>query len=246
MTGSKTASLSRRTVVTASGVAGLGLVATATANASPGVTKLPEQAGSVLDVSNPVEILHMRARLLGNVDPTGRRIDRFEGVVMGITPVGDAVSLVGLRGQIETRFMPTKDSKVWQRTRTITGAYYENTTGEPLMRLPNPFTGESVAVPDLRAKVDDFVDGTQAPDWRQEPSQLVMEDTETFNHFGAPMVSMTVRVAKLKDLGDASLSSIPTLGTWTLSGAWPDWLRMNNMPGQCVIRCSFSGDQAVF
>jgi hypothetical protein len=244
MKGPKTTPLSRRTVVTASGVAGLALVTPATTNANAGATELSEQVSSLLDVSDPVETLHMRARLLGNLDPNGRRIDRFEGVVMGITPAGDAVTLVGLCGQIETRFVPTKYNNVWQRTRTITGAYNENTTGELLTRFLNPFTGESVAVPDLWAEADDFVDGTQAPDWRQEQSQLVMEDTETFNHFGAPMVSMTVRVAHLKDLGDASLSAVPTLGTWTLSGPWPDWLQMDNMPGQCVIRCSFSGDQA--
>ena len=239
MTTPKATQLSRRNAMAASGVAGLGVAglgAAASAN-----------AGVALDLTNPSDELLARARLLGNADLSARRYDWFDGVVTGVAPDGHTVPFAALRGSMETRLVPLSDREGWQRTRIITGTYFDLKAETPLEKFLNPFTGEHVDVPALQLDVSDVLDRDHATVWRQEGDQIIMEESEAFDGFdpfdplGAGMTAMTTRVAAVRDVQDLTLTAVPDLGTWTLIGGWPHWLRMDQTPGHCLIQCKRGG-----
>ena len=242
MTTTNATQISRRNVMTSGGVAGFGIAGlgiAATANAR--TASIPALAGSVLDLTKPSDALFARVRLLGNVDQSARRFDWFDGVVTGIAPDGHAVPFAALRGHIETRLAPLTDHEGWQRNRKIAGTYYDLATEVPLKEFLNPFTGDRIDVPPFRVEASDVVDGEQAPVWWQEGDQIIMEDSEAFDYLGAGAVAFTSRVASLRDLHDLTLTAVPELGTWTITGGWPDWLQMDRTPGHCLIQCKRGG-----
>lgn len=230
--------ISRRRWVVAAGLAGLG-AATTPADANNAVRS--ELSGPYVDVTTPRGALVTRARLTGNLDPSGRRFDWFDGRVMAVGIAGSVTPLMSVRGHIETR-LDAAGAESWRMRRSLFATYYDAASLKPLSEFHNPLTGARVKVSHIDgAAAESVLDATAVGQWRQTGANFELQHSVEADFGALTGLSVTTHTGSLADLQNAALTTLPDSGSWTLVTAWLPWLKMGSTPGHCVFQCTRGG-----
>jgi hypothetical protein len=233
----------RRNIFTALGVTSLGAVGAiwSPKKAHSRVANL-SLSGPYLNVGTEAGALLARARVSGNIDPSKRRFDFFDGQVMAVAPNGNVMPFAGVRGWIETELQ--RDDRGWLRSRRIFGTYYEQSTGHSLAELHNPFTGEVVTVEHMSGATSvDRLAATQAGHWSMGGENFDFQDSAPIclrsdeSHEGATAYCVTSHSGALADLQNPELTTVKDRGAMTIVADWLPWLKMGRVPGNCLFQC---------
>lgn len=237
----------RRKIFAALGMTGLGAVGAAWSpkNAHSQVENL-SLSGPYLDVGTAAGALLARARVSGNIDPSKRRFDFFDGQVMAVAPNGNVVPFAGIRGWIETDLQ--QDDRGWRRRRSIFGTYYDRTTGMSLVEFHNPFNGDMVTVEHLSGTAtEDWLDVAQSGHWSkngdnfdfQDSAQICLQSDGSLEGPGAYCV--TSHSGAIADLQNQELTTVKDRGVLMIVAGWLPWLKMGRAPGHCLFQCERVG-----
>lgn len=222
--------ISRRRWVVAAGLAGLGAAATQARAADRKATL----SGPYLDVTAPEGARRGQARLAGNFAPKGRRYDWFDGQVIAVAANGSVTPLFKVRGHIETHFSDT-----FSLHRRLFATYYDAKSGQTLAEFRNPLTGALVKVAHINGATSESQ--LAAGQWRQAGANFEVQHSEAVDFGAVSGLSVTTHTGTLADLQDATLTTVPDSGSWTLITAWLPWLQMGNTAGHCVFQCTRTG-----
>lgn len=241
------ARFTRRKMVAALGMTGLG-AAGAIASSEKAQARAADLSlsGPYLDVGTQSGDLLARARLCGNVAPSKKRFDYFDGQVMGVAPNGNVMPFAGIRGWIETELH--REGKGWSRYRRVFGTYYDPLSRRPLAELHNPFNGDSVTVEHLSGVLTvDRLEMKPAGRWGQsggnfdfqDSAQICLQSDEATE--GLTAFCLTSHTGEIADLQNPQLTTVPDRGTLTLVTGWLPWMKMGRVPGQCLFQCQRVG-----
>lgn len=244
-------SLSRRKMISAGSLAGLGAVTVAMSSAMGDAPVRAGLSGPYLDVRTSRGALMAQARICANLDPAKQRFDWFEGQMMAVAPNGNVTPLTDIRGFIESAIEGADDG--WSLRRRLVCTYYDRKTGRRLDEFYNPITGTVVAVSHIEGAVArDRLEPTLAMNWRECGMNFDFQDSAQIAfHSDIPMrclagLSITSHSGLLADLQDPALTTVSDQGTWTLITGWLPWLEMSRRAsGHCVFQCRRAGGPAL-
>ena len=232
----KTDILTRRNLVVAAGVAGLGAAAESAA-ANPPRAAL---SGPYVDVNTPQGSLLAHARLSGNIDPSQKRFDWFDGQVMAVAGNGNVTPLISVRGHIETGMAATGNA--WRLQRRLFATYYDSASGKALSDFHNPLTGARVKVSHVTgAHSESVLEEGASLHWRQDGANFYLSHAAQIDFAPLTGLSTTTHLGAIADLQDAARTTVRDIGSWTLVTAWLPWLKMGQTAGHCVLQCRRGG-----
>lgn len=244
----------RRNMFVALGMTGLGAAGAigSSAKAGTGAPNL-SLSGPYLDVGAQSGDLLARARLFGNVDPSKKRFDCFEGQVMAVAPNGNVMPFAGIRGWIETDLR--RDEHGWRRYRRVFGTYHD-ASGKPLVELHNPFNGDRVSVQHLSGALSvDSIEANPVGRWGtsganfdfQDSAQICLQSNDSTDGSSEDSIDelagfcITSHTGAIADLQNPKLTTVPDRGTLTMVTDWLPWLKMGRAPGHCLFQCQRVG-----
>ncbi len=244
-------SISRRKMISAGSLAGMGVISSAMSPATGHTLPPFSLSGPHIDVRTPHGALLGRARLCGNLDSTKPRFDWFDGQMMGVAPNGNVTPLAAVRGFISSEIHD--EEGMWSRHRRLVCAYYDLHTGRRLEDFYNPFTGSVVKVGHINGAVSrDQLALSSATNWQACGENFEFHDSAQVSFLSdEPMqcltgLSITSHSGAIADLQDPALTTISDQGTWTLITDWLPWLEMGGRTsGHCVFQCRRGGGPAL-
>lgn len=247
----KPLSISRRKVISAGSLAGMGVIGAAMSPARGETLPHVSLSGPHIDVRTPRGALLAQARICGNLDPTKPRFDWFDGQMMGVAPNGNVTPLAAVRGFIRSEIHDEEGK--WSRHRRLVCAYYDLHMGKRLEDLYNPFTGSVVKVGHIDGAVSrDELELHSAANWQACGENFEFHDSEQVSFLSDEPIqcltglSITSHNGAIADLQDPALTTISDQGTWTIITDWLPWLAMGGCTtGHCVFQCRRGGGPAL-
>jgi len=203
---------------------------------------MPVQAK--VDLTDSAQSTEAYVRMRGNTAGEDA-VTYWSGSVLAVMPDTKPVLLFGFEGMNVARFVKLPDGK-WRMLSREYAVYKDPKTGEILKQWQNPYTGEMNTVFDVQNDpVNNTTGGFPMP-FRPmgkdvilafdvplgypnpiQPDKYPKESTGAMyvgsEHFGF--------FAKLKDLDNTRLKSVPITFSWARQSPWMPWMRMGDTPG---------------